>query len=416
MEYCLPIKTHKRKKFTNIVKPLINTITLLYIILLILTIIYIFSFSFKKNILRELSSKSEPINPVILIFFIFFVLFIFLTLYMICELKNIESEQLSEEIKKKVWIFIYLTNDGFLLSAVTYSPMVNDLSVGYLTLIGSGFIFVIGTIFFIKDLVAQSGGNCFGNFIVFQTLLGYFRIPCDYIWKFLALTDPCCLITEVKNESDLKCAECWNPFVYLLKRFVIIISMIIYYMSLFYITIAFLIVKFLYWVILRFIDLCKNCKKNNNNTMANIGNTGVTEININNKGNIQNIPNQNFETNVVYPNPQNIENVENVENIENNVEYPMRENSENVENRNSENVERSEESNIRSEGNNIRSINDNNENESIERKIEENNNIHQGNKLIIKDDNITQNNFSAAPNFQNDNNPNNIITIKVSGT
>ena len=136
-----------------------------------------------------------------------------MTLYIICELKNIVSEQLSEEIKKKVWIFIYLTNDGFLLSAVTYSPMVNDLSVGYLTLIGSGLIFVIGTIFFIKDLVDQSGGNCFGNFIVFQTLLGYFRIPCDYIWNFMALTDPCCLITEVKNESDLRMLESFCLFI-----------------------------------------------------------------------------------------------------------------------------------------------------------------------------------------------------------
>ena len=193
------------------------------------------SFENKKSSKSEKKKESETIDIVAVGFFIFFIIFIFLSLYIICEIKRILGEKLSEHIRIKIWIFIYITNNCFFFTAISYSPLIPEKSIGYATLTGSGIIFVIGTIFFVKHLFDVSGGNCLGNFLVLETLKSYFRIPCDYVWDFISLTDPCCKITEIKTyvengqiKSDKECVECWNSFTSFFKRFIFIILFIFY--------------------------------------------------------------------------------------------------------------------------------------------------------------------------------------------
>ena len=207
---------------------------------------------------------------------------------------------------------MYLSNNGFFFTAISYSPMVTDLSVGYLTLIGSGLIFIVGTILFIRNFIKKTGGHCLESFILCEILKYYFRIPCDFIWKFIALTDPCCILTEVQIHvnsdgtisDNRKCLECWNTFVYLFKRIVLIISTIIYYFFLVYLAVLLLIFKFFYWLYMEISNhnLERNKKSNDNN--CNLGN-------IANSPNIENI--QNIDNNEINTNQKNIGNIQNTE-------------------------------------------------------------------------------------------------------
>jgi hypothetical protein len=163
--------------------------------------------------------------------------------------------------------------------------MIHDLSVGYLTLVVSGIIFVIGSIILLKNLIRDSGCNCFSNFTSFDNLKNYFKIPCDYVWEFIGLTDPCCesntytvtTYSDGTTSSTKSCVECWNCFVLILKRVVLIIATILFYAFLIFLTVIFLILKFFYWL------FTQSCKANNQNENSNIPQNN--EMNSNN-GNI----------------------------------------------------------------------------------------------------------------------------------
>jgi hypothetical protein len=275
----------------------------------------------QKNQKSKNSQQSEPINPVIIIFFVFFVLFLFLCLYIICELKRIAGERLTEEIREKVWIFIYFANNGFFFISISTSPMINDLSFGYITLSVSGIICIIGTVLFIKHIISISGGKCCENFIVLEILKSYFSIPTSYVWSFIALTDPCCLVTEytVYQNSDgtvsstKSCVECWNAFVYILKRIVMIISFILFYAFLIYLTILLLIIKLFHWIITQINDCSKKSgsNENENGNQVNQGNAGI----IPNYGNVIVEQNPNNNAVAIVPNSNDINDVNAIQNI-----------------------------------------------------------------------------------------------------
>jgi hypothetical protein len=182
-----------------------------------------------------------------------------------------------------------MSNSGFFFTAICYSPMIHDLSVGYLTLVVSGIIFVIGSIILLKNLIRDSGGNCFTNFTSFDNLKNYFKIPCEYVWEFIGLTDPCCESTtytvttysDGTTSSTKSCVECWNCFVLILKRVVFIIATILFYIFLILLTVIFLILKFFYWLI------TQTCKANNQNANPNIPQNDAMNPNNGNLGSQQ---------------------------------------------------------------------------------------------------------------------------------
>lgn len=349
MKNIIPIKQNQaqKKKIFKSFNKIANAFILLAIIeliLLIINFINILSSLFKNNALRKLQyydnnynqgnsgytanngnnnnniKKSEaykPINPVIIIFFIFFVLFLILCLYIICEIKKIAPEKISEYLKDNIYRFIYMANSGFFFTAICYSPMINDLSVGYLTLGVSGIIFVIGSIILLKNLIRDTGFDCFTDFTIFDKLKNYFRIPCDYVWSFIGLTDPCCEVTTytVNTYSDgstfstKNCVECWNGFVLIVKRVVLIISTIFFYIFLIYLTVIFLIIKLFYLLITQIIKCCQSCKTNNQNVNPNIPSNDVIYSNNENLGNQQNLGN-----NGIKPKEQKQDSTEKIEN------------------------------------------------------------------------------------------------------
>jgi hypothetical protein len=304
------------KSFNKIPKHLFYLV-LIELILLLTNFINILSSLFKNNALRNLQYNNnnvnpgysdytnsnsnnnnkkkteayEPIDPVIIIFFVFFVLFLILCLYLICEIKKIAPEKVSEFLKENVYKFLYMSNSGFFFTAICYSPMIHDLSVGYLTLVVSGIIFVIGSIILLKNLIRDSGGNCCTNFTSFDNLKNYFKIPCDYVWEFIGLTDPCCesntytvtTYSDGTTSSTKSCVECWNCFVLILKRVVLIIATILFYAFLIFLTVIFLILKFFYWLFTQSCNKANNQNENsnipqNNEMNSNNGNIGSQQV------------------------------------------------------------------------------------------------------------------------------------------
>ena len=285
----------------------------LIIILALIMIINIYTLlysSFKRNNIRKLQEynnqnvsqkkkEDEYIDPIILFFFIFFILFISICLYLICELKS-KQEKLTEYTRENIWKFIYITNNGFFLTAISYTPMIHDLSVGYLTLLASGCIFVIGSIIFIMHLYKSTKGNCLQDFVYWELLKFYFRLPCDYVWDFMAYTDPCCIITEVTTTiysdgrvtDNRNCVECWNQFTYLFKRFILILITIIYYISLIALAVLLGIFKLLYWLYNQISDSINKCKNNTGNTNNNPNTVNIPyasneQTNGNNNNNVE---------------------------------------------------------------------------------------------------------------------------------
>ena len=319
------------KSFNKIPKNLFY-LAIIELILLLTNMINIFSSLFKNNSLRKLqyydnsynqgnsgytdsnrnnnnnikkTEAYEPINPVIIVFFVFFVLFLFLCLYMICEIKKIAPEKVSEYIKDNIYKFIYMANSGFFFTAICYSPMINDLSVGYLTLGVSGIIFAIGSIILLKNLIKDTGCNCFEDFTILDKLKNYFRLPCYYVWPFVGLTDPCCegttytvtTYSDGTTSSTKSCVECWNMFILIVKRIVVFISIIFFYFFLIYLTVIFLLFKLFYLLITQIIKCCQNSNTNNQNDNPNIPNNN--DINSNNEisGNHQILGNNRINSN-----------------------------------------------------------------------------------------------------------------------
>ena len=334
MKNIIPIKQnkiHKKKIFKsfNKIKKHLFYLAIIELILFLTNFIIILTSLSKNNSLRNLQYNNnnyyqgdsgyttsngnnnnnkkkaeayEPMNPVIIVFFVFFILFLILCLYIICEIKKIAPEKVSDILKENVYKFIYMANSGFFFTAICYSPMIHDLSIGYLTLVVSGLIFVIGSIILLKNSKRDTEGSCFTNFSIVDKLKSYFKIPCDYVWEFIGLTDPCCAVTtytettysDGRTTSTKSCVECWNCFILIIKRVVLLISTILFYIFLIFLTVIFLIFKLFYLLI------TKCCQSSNNqNVDPNIPHTDVI---ISNNGNLGN--QQNLENNGIGPNEQ----------------------------------------------------------------------------------------------------------------
>ena len=232
---------------------------------------------FKKNTLRELqnsynnnpnqdSESDDEIDPVILVFFIFYVIFLLLILYMIIEIKRLGGEKLTEDIRTDVWKYMYMANSGFFIASLCYAPMLNDSTLGYIALIVSGIIFVIGTIIFLINFFKYTVKNRCEEFDISEILCDYFRIPCDGVCPFIGLTDPCCrqdtyTVTTYEDGSQTStegCVTCCNCFVAAIKKIVLFISFVLFYAFFISISIVFLIIKLIHLL------CCSCCKKNNN--------------------------------------------------------------------------------------------------------------------------------------------------------
>ena len=260
------------------------------------------------------TKSSELINPIILMFFVFFVSFLSLCLYIICEIKKIGPEKITELRKDNIYKFIYMANSGFFFTAISYSPMMNDLSLGYITLLVSGLIFFIGIIALLKNLRGDTSGNCFTDFTILDKLKNYFILPCEYVWPFISLTDPCCEGTtyDVIRNSDGTttstkiCVECWNYFILIVKRAILLISTILFYCFLIFLTVILLIIKLFYLLISKISKCGQSGKTNNQNANPNIPNNDA------NNGNLE--TQQKIENNETNPKEKKIDSTEQLEN------------------------------------------------------------------------------------------------------
>ena len=194
-------------------------------------------------------------------------IFILLSLYMICQIRRNFIDQ--EEINRQVYKFIYLSNIGYFI--IGYSDIkLNDNDISYYIFYVSIAITGIGTIIIIVTFF-KNICNLLEVYFTFKAIGIYFIIPCAYVWRFLGLTDPCCTQTtytvttyaDGHKESDYMCVCMCNGLVWIIKRFAMLMTTIIYYLVAFIILLPLWIaLKILVTIIL--LISCYYCRNKDN--------------------------------------------------------------------------------------------------------------------------------------------------------
>ena len=174
-----------------------------------------------------------------------FTIFFFMGLYIICTMKQYpEIASRTDD----VWKFMFFANNGILVAAGINIFNVRNLILDSSPFALSSIGFIVGCVYYIVKYCQTC--NMYLAFQYFEcTKLGeLYKLPC-FIWSLKSLTDDCCrsntytvaVYDDGHVESNEFCVRMWNCFIYLIKRFAVIFSMISFYI--------FLLFYFIYWLI-----------------------------------------------------------------------------------------------------------------------------------------------------------------------
>lgn len=233
---------------------------------------------------RDKNGQNGKIVLISVFIFILYGLFLLISLYMGCKLKSLSK---SNEVFFGVLKYIFMANNGYLVLSFIINVIIpTDVS---LVLVGiTGFFCFIGILIYLVKFCKVIFQNFFEQYFSWEIYKSWFRLPNDYIWKFIDQTDPCCHIDKYTIEprpdgtiyNDTKFVDCWNKFIYFVKRIDIIIASIFFYIFLISLIVPWVIIKIIYKIFMAIINCCKNRPSKNINT---INNPEVNNINQNNK-------------------------------------------------------------------------------------------------------------------------------------
>ncbi len=232
---------------------------------------------------RDKNGQNDKIVLISVFIFILYGLFLLISLYMGCKLKSLSK---SNEVFFGVLKYIFMANNGYLVLSFIINVIIpTDVS---LVLVGiTGFFCFIGILIYLVKFCKVIFQNFFEQYFSWEIYKSWFRLPNDYVWKFIDLTDPCCHIDKYTIEprpdgtiyNDTKFVDCWNKFIYIVKRIDIIIASIFFYIFLISLIVPWVIIKIIYKIVMAIINCCKNRPSKNVNT---INNPEVNNINQNN--------------------------------------------------------------------------------------------------------------------------------------
>lgn len=187
---------------------------------------------------RDKNGQNDKIVLISVFIFILYGLFLSISLYMGCKLKSLSK---SNEVFFGVLKYIFMANNGYLVLSFIINVIIpTDVS---LVLVGiTGFFCFIGILIYLVKFCKVIFQNFFEQYFSWEIYKSWFRLPNDYVWKFIDLTDPCCHIDKYTIEprpdgtiyNDTKFVDCWNKFIYYVKRIDIIIASIFFYIFLYF--------------------------------------------------------------------------------------------------------------------------------------------------------------------------------------
>lgn len=326
-------KSEIKPKFIRKFKPKKSYIILSIFYILLLVVLIILSlrllYSRKKNALTKKNSKTnrglyydqndpynsygsnnyqnnhnteeDSIDPVAVVIVVLYALFLILSLYIGCELKSLAK---SDEVFYSVLKYIYMANNGYLFISTIDNAM-KASGVSMTTLGISVAICVIGTAIYLCKFCKAIFNNFFEHYFSCDMLRSWYCLPCDYIWNFISLTDPCCYCTHYTEYhysdgtvTDDKCiVQAFNTCMYLLKRLSLILSTIVFYIFMLILTGAWIIIKIIYQIA-KNVE-CNCCKGSSGGGVINNNNgVGTTQNNVMVYGNRGNNTNSNGNINV----------------------------------------------------------------------------------------------------------------------
>ena len=292
--------SHKIKPKTNYFqkqkykKALILVIILYIFLILVITVLFIKLLKFKKlNALHEKGLKQkrnlyneygyddphnyknkedDSIDPIAIVIVVLYFFFLVLSLYIGCKLSELSK---SDEVYYNVLKYIYMANNGYLFLSLI-DNVIKLSGVSAITLGVSGVICFIGTLIYLIKFCKVIFSNFFEHYFGMDMLTSWYRLPCDYIWNFISLTDPCCYsdtytvtVYSDGTVSDNKClVQSCNTFCFCVKRLSLIISTLVFYMFLIMLTVLWGIIKLFYQL---FKNVDCNCKKSTTNPVVSDG-------------------------------------------------------------------------------------------------------------------------------------------------
>ena len=275
-------------------KTLVFLIILCIILFLVITILFIRLLSLKKlNALQNKNpkqkrsldyyndphnynnneTKDDGLDPIAIVIVVLYFFFLVLSLYIGCGLKSLAK---SDEVFYSVLKYIYMANNGYLFISLIDNVMkASGFSIATLSI--SGIIFFVGTIIYLVKFCNVIFSNFFEHYFSSAMLRSWYSLPCEYIWSYISLTDPCCYSNTytvyIHSDGTVTDDRCFvvfcNNFCFLVKRLSLLLSTLAFYIFLIMLTMA--------WaLILAFYQLFKkvecNCRKGNTNINENAGN------------------------------------------------------------------------------------------------------------------------------------------------
>jgi len=185
-----------------------------------------------------------------------YITFVVKTFYSILKLRAYEVNELENIERYKVWLYLYVTNNGYFIASLVliliYSFTFEEYKEGYILFYISGGLFAIGTIAAVKIIITLFKGdpNFLKMFYSYDLVKPLYKMPFSNVKNFVFLKDKCCKCCEDQNQNPLEvktgacsccCCSCGGVTL-VAKYFMLIATAIVYYGSLIFLTIILLIV------------------------------------------------------------------------------------------------------------------------------------------------------------------------------
>ena len=135
------------------------------------------------------NSLSMEVDDIITVMNFSYPVYLLLTLFMICELCRIEN---AEDYRKGIWLFIYLSNNGYIVVSLSIGMFDEFDEMTLYFLIPELVILGLGTIFYLYKLGKGICDNAMETYFSCDAIGFLFKLPCICVWSLIGLTDPCC--------------------------------------------------------------------------------------------------------------------------------------------------------------------------------------------------------------------------------
>ena len=198
----------------------------------------------KKKEREKIANNASKMNYAYYVFLV-------KTFYSLLKFRAFKDEELEEKAKMKVWLYLYISNNGYLFASLIlilfYDFTYEEFKEGYTLFYFSGGVFAIGTIMavFIFIKLCKGDQEFINSMYSYTSIKSLYKMPFASVKNFLLLKDRCCCCGNSQETYENKMPKCFcgcDTATLVVKYFTLVVTAIIYYGSLLFLTVILLIV------------------------------------------------------------------------------------------------------------------------------------------------------------------------------